>query len=61
MASPLQLTPSLVCVVILVLCNLANVQADTETFDDILMEDLEPEARLSFTTGNGSLASLIPD
>ena len=61
MASPLQLATSLAFLVIFMICNLAIVQADTETFDDVLLDELQPESRLSFTTGNGSLSSIIPD
>ena len=54
MASRIKLTLSLVFIVLLVLSELANANADTQTFDDLPLEDFEPEARLSFTNGNMS-------
>ena len=61
MASPLQLATPLAYLVIFVIYNLAIVQADTETFDDLNFDEIQPESRLSFTTGNLSLSSIIPD
>ena len=59
MASLSKVTMSFCIVVAVILCNVDNIKADTETGDDLFFEDLQAESRLSFTTGtNGS--SLIP-
>ena len=42
--------------VILLICNMAYVKADAETFDDLVLDNLEAEPRLMFSTGNGTLA-----
>ena len=52
MASLIKLSSSFVFVVLLVFSELTNANADTQSFDDELLEDFEPEARLSFTNGN---------
>ena len=58
MASLIKMTSSLVFIVLLVLSELANANADG--FDDLPLEDLEPEARLSFTSGNTSSVTFDP-
>ena len=60
MASPLQLSSPIIVLVILVVSNLNNVQADSESLDDLYTEDLKPEARLNFVTGNLTLESINP-
>ena len=60
MASPLQLSSPIIVLVILVVSNLNYVQADSESLDELYNEDLKPEARLNFVTGNLTLESINP-
>ena len=52
-----QLTASFLSLLILVVSNFDISKA--ETFDELLVDDLEPEGRLSFYSGNST--SIIPD
>ena len=54
-----QLTASFLSLLILVVSNFDISKADTETFDELLVDDLEAEGRLSFYSGNSS--SITPD
>jgi len=54
-----QLTASFLSLLILVVSNFDISKADTETFDELLVDDLEAEGRLSFYSGNST--SIIPD
>ena len=56
MASPIQLTTCFAYLVILLICNMAYVKADAETFDDLVLDNVEAEPRLMFSNGNGTLA-----
>ena len=61
MASLINLTSSLVFIVLLVLSKLANVNAETQKYDDLPLEELEQEARLSFSFTNGNMSSVTFD